>query len=313
MTEGAAPARVVVTGATGFVGGALVAALAERGVPVTALVRSAARARQKLPSVVECVTIANDADVVAALDGAAGVVNLAGEPVAGRRWTDEYRQRLVDSRVGVTAALVESLGRCSSPPAVLVSCSAVGYYGDTGDKTVDESSPAGDDFLAGLCVRWEAAAGPAESLGVRVALPRLGVVLGPGGGALASMRPAFAIGVGGPVGSGRQGMPWVHLDDVVGALLLGLDNTAVRGPFNVTAPVSATATDLARVLGAAMRRPSLFPAPAAALRALFGDGAAPLLVSQRVRPTRLLDWGFEFRQTQLGPAVADAIARWPSG
>jgi uncharacterized protein len=304
--------RVAVTGATGMIGSALVHALVQRGDEVTALSRDAARASEALGVPAE--TWADpeaERPPLDALRGRDGVVHLLGEVIA-QRWSDETKREIRDSRVLSTRNLVVALGELPAEerPRVLVSGSGAGWYGHRGDERLDESSAEpGDDFLAQLSADWEAEARAAEELGVRVVLSRTGVVLSDSGGALEKMLPFFKAGVGGPVAGGRQYVPWVHRDDVVGATTFALDNEAVRGPVNVTAPEPVTNRELSRTLGRVLRRPAFAPVPALAVKALYGDMAQIVTTGQRAVPGRLTELGYEFRQPDLEPALRDATDR----
>ena len=304
--------RVAVTGATGMLGSALVHALVERGDEVTALSRDARRARETLD--VSAETWADpeaDRPPLDALRGRDAVVHLLGEAIA-QRWSDETKREIRDSRVLSTRNLVAALGELPSEerPRVLLSGSGAGWYGHRGDEPLDESSTQpGDDFLAQLSVDWEAEARGAEELGVRVVLSRTGVVLSDSGGALEKMLPFFKAGIGGPVAGGRQYVPWVHVDDVVGATMFALDNEAVSGPMNVTAPEPVTNKELSRTLGRVLRRPAFAPVPALAVKALYGDMAQIVTTGQRAVPGRLTELGYSFRQPELEPALRDATGR----
>jgi len=304
--------RVAVTGATGMLGSALVHALVERGDEVTALSRDAGRARETLD--VSAETWADpeaDRPPLDALRGRDAVVHLLGEAIA-QRWSDETKREIRDSRVLSTRNLVAALGELPSEerPRVLLSGSGAGWYGHRGDEPLDESSTQpGDDFLAQLSVDWEAEARGAEELGVRVVLSRTGVVLSDSGGALEKMLPFFKAGIGGPVAGGRQYVPWVHVDDVVGATMFALDNEAVSGPMNVTAPEPVTNKELSRTLGRVLRRPAFAPVPALAVKALYGDMAQIVTTGQRAVPGRLTELGYSFRQPELEPALRDATGR----
>ncbi len=308
--------HVVVTGATGFVGGALLSALLRDDRRVTALVRDPAKARQRLPSAVEAVAIADDAAVRGVLAEAQGVVNLAGENLFSQRWTDKRKEELRDSRVGTTERLVRALAASGrkQPLQAFVSASAVGYYGDAGDRILDEQSPLGEGFAAELCRDWEAAALAARPHAQRVVLARFGIILGPGGGALEALRKVFQLGLGGRLGSGDQWMPWIHVSDVIVALLMMLKGSPLPesaaqldGPVNVVAPSAVRNRELVAALGEVLHRPTILPAPAFAMKLALGERAEMLLGSQHVVPRALTDAGFLYRHPQLEPAVADAL------
>lgn len=291
--------RVGVTGASGLVGAQLGAFLSTGGHEVIALKRGGTPERP-----------AWDAAALAALELDA-VVHLAGEPIA-QRWTPAARERILASRRDGTRALAEALAALPRPPRTLVSVSAVGAYGSRGDEELDETAVPGSGFLAEVCAAWEEAAEPARAAGMRVVTPRLGVVLSPQGGALAKLLPPFLAGAGGPVGNGRQWVPWIGLDDTIGALhhLLLRDGTDGREPLagvvNVVAPEPARSRDLARTLGRVLHRPALLPAPAPAIAAAFGEmGRSTLLGSQRVLPARLAADGFAF----VAPGLETALRR----
>lgn len=276
--------RVVVTGGTGFIGRALTARLRAEG---------------------DDVVVPRRGDT-SAVDGADAVVNLSGEPIA-QRWTDAARRRIEESRTVGTRRLVEAIASAKARPSVLVSVSAVGYYGARGDEELDEEAPPGDDTLARICVRWEEEAAAAVPLGVRVVRIRTGVVLAADGGALAKMLPAFKAFVGGPVGSGMQWMSWIHRDDLVSLFLFALRSAAAAGALNGTAPAPVRNRDFASAVGAALHRPAVLPAPAAALRFVFGEMATILLDGQRAVPKRALTLGFSFRYPDLRSALDAAL------
>jgi uncharacterized protein len=301
------------TGATGFLGRAVSARLLRDDHQVTAWVRSPDRARTTLAPEVKLVpTAGGTAALASAVANADAVINLAGEPLIGKRWTAARRRTLEDSRIQLTRGLVGAIAAApsGSRPRVLVSASGVGWYGDRGDEPLTERSTPGDDFAARLCRRWEDAAAAASGYGVRVVLSRTSIVLGPGGGALAPMLLPFRFGLGGPIGSGRQFLPWVHIDDFVGAIVGALVDERYRGPINVVAPQQVTNREFAAALGRALHRPAIMPVPAFALRALFGEAATVLLGSQRAEPAVLRDHGFHFTFTDLDAALA-AILRAP--
>ena len=301
--------RVAVVGATGLIGGALVAALADRGdVP--------------LP-------VSRGGDTVRGVPGAAwdpadgppppevvqvdAVVNLAGAGIGAARWTDDRKRVIRESRIQTTDALVQALG--SGTAGVLVNASAAGYYG-TGEETVDETSPAGDDFLAEVCTAWEAAAVAAEQRSVRVVLLRTGIVLASDGGALHDPLPPlgvsqltlFRLGLGGPFGGGRQWQPWIHIADVVGAILLALDDDSLRGPLNLSAPAPVRQREFASALGRVLHRPAFVPTPGFALRILLGEMSTRALDGQRMLPAALQARGYDFRFTDLEAALRDLLA-----
>jgi uncharacterized protein (TIGR01777 family) len=304
--------RVVVTGATGLIGRALVKALGDRGDQVVALSRDADRARQTLGDHIQAHAWPDPVGAPppeTALAGADAVVHLLGEPVA-QRWTDQAKQGIRRSRVDGTRSLVQGLLALAPDrrPDVLVSQSATGFYGPCGDEPLTEDAPAGDDFLAGVVVGWEAEAMRAASE-LRVAVTRTGVVLSPEGGALAKMLPFFRLGIGGPVAGGRQYVPWIHLDDVVGAMVVCLDNAAATGPINLTAPHPVTNTELSHTLGRVLKRPAVLPVPASALKLLYGEMAQIVITGQRVVPARLTELGYAFRHPDLESALRDVLGR----
>jgi uncharacterized protein (TIGR01777 family) len=247
-------------------------------------------------------------------DGAAAIVNLAGESIAGRRWSAERKRRIVASRVDSTRAAVAALAALPEGrrPPVLLQASGAGIYGDRGDETLDESSTPGEGFLAETAKAWEAASAGADELGVRRVLLRTGVVLAREGGALPEMSRPFRFFVGGRLGDGRQWLPWIHLDDEIAAIAFLLRDPAARGPYNLCAPTPATNAELTRALARALRRPALFAVPAFALRLLLGEMATLVLRGQRVVPRRLLAAGFRFRFANLDAALADLIGRRPA-
>jgi uncharacterized protein (TIGR01777 family) len=310
--EDLARMRVLIAGATGFIGRALVPLLQREGHSVAAWVRSEARGRSLLGADVEIVPAdAGFAALVAEIERCEAVVNLAGEPLLGCRWTAARRTVLEDSRIGVTRTLVRGLEMARTRPGVFVSGSAVGYYGDRADELLTEASAEGDGYLTEICRRWEDAAQPAEGLGVRVVRLRIGVVLGRGGGALAQMLPAFGIGLGGPFGSGRQYLPWIHVYDLARVIAAALVDNRYKGPVNAVAPEQTTNRSFARALGAALRRPAVVPLPTPALKALFGPAATTLLSSQRVVPHVLDQLRFAFEFPTMEAALEDAVRGAP--
>ena len=299
--------RVTLTGATGRIGTRLVDALRRRGDEVTVLSRSPGRARAALG--VEAVAWQPESEPAPAdaLAGRDGVLHLAGEDVA-QRWTAETKRRLLASRELGTRNLVAGLRAADPRPGVLVSSSAVGWYGPRGDEPVAEDAPAGSDFLAQVCAAWEREAMAAEALDVRVVRIRTGVVLDRGGGALAKMLPFFRLGVGGPVAGGRQWMPWIHVDDLVALYLAALDGDGWSGPVNGTAPQPVTNRDFSRALGRALHRPALAPVPGLAVRALYGEMADIVVHGQRAVPRRTVELGYTFEHPELDEALRSALA-----
>lgn len=299
--------RITLTGATGLVGRALVPALQRQGHTVVAWVRSAERARARLGA--DVVLVEDDgteARLQEALAGADAVVNLAGESILGGRWSTRRRAALRASRVDLTARLVTAMRTLPQPPRVFVSGSAIGFYGNQGDRLLREEMPAGTDFLATLCRDWEAAATAASDL-CRVVTLRTGVVLARDGGALPLMTPAFRLGLGGAAGHGRQFMSWIHLHDLVEIIVRALDDTRYAGPINAVAPSAVRARDFAHAVGAALRRPAWAPLPAVALRAVLGEAAGVLLDSQGAHPGRLIACGFTWRFPTLTAALTDLL------
>ncbi|HEX4691029.1 MAG TPA: TIGR01777 family oxidoreductase [Solirubrobacteraceae bacterium] len=299
--------RVTVTGATGRVGGALVGALRERGDEVTVLSRHPDKARRMLGVDAVAWDPANETAPAEGLNGRDAVVHLAGEDVA-QRWTDDAKRRILESRETGTRNLVAGLRDSDPRPRVLVSASAVGWYGPHGDEKLTEDVPAGSDFLAEVVTAWEREADRATDLGLRVVEVRTGVVLDKDGGALSKMLPFFKLGIGGPVAGGRQYLPWIHLDDVVGIYLAALDGHDWSGPVNATAPEPATNKDFSRALGRAIHRPAFAPVPGLAVKALYGDMAEIVTGGQRAIPRRPLELGYRFQHRDLDEALRSAVA-----
>lgn len=296
--------RVAITGASGFIGRALVSALIDRGDKVVAASRVASDTAQLRW------TPRDGFDPVSALSGFDAVVHLAGASIAAGRWTPERKRELRDSRVHGTRSVVHALDKAEPRPPVFVCASAVGLYGERGDEACDEDSKRGGGFLADITQAWESEALAAERLhGIRVVRARFGVVLGRNGGALPRMLPAFRFGLGGRLGAGSQYMSWIHIDDVVSALLYVLDTASTHGAYNITAPAPVPNTTFTRALGRALHRPTLFGVPRFALRMAFGEmGETLLLNGQRVLPQRLLDAGFRFSFGEIDAALEDLTA-----
>ena len=290
--------RVLVTGGTGLVGRPACDTLRAAGHAVTIVSRD--------PGRVPARAIGWDGQR-AAMPETDAIVNLAGESNAGGRWTAARKAAIRNSRVEATRALVDAAAAASPRPKVLVNASGVGYYGAHGDEPLDETAAAGTDFLARLCVEWEAEARRAEALGVRVVVVRLGVVLAPDGGALSAMLLPFRAALGGPIGGGRQWMSWVHRDDVVGLLREAVGNTEYAGPVNATSPNPVTNRDFARALGRALHRPTVLPVPGIGLRLLMGEMATMLLTGQRVLPKAAERLGYAWQQPELPAALERCV------
>ncbi len=299
--------KVVVAGANGLIGKSLVAKLRARGDDVVALVRTpdagAAWARGVTQQAWDGRAMGPWASSV---DGADAIVNLAGAPVAGKRWSEAWKKEILSSRLDSAKVLVEAARAATRKPRVFVAGSAIGYYGFHGDEPLDESAGPGTDFLAEVCAQWEDVSRAAEALGLRTVLLRTGVVLASDGGALQQMLPPFKAFVGGPIGDGKQWLSWIHLDDEVGLILWALDRE-LRGPLNAAAPGAVTMKDFSKALGRALGRPSWLPVPGFALRAALGEFASMLTHGQRVVPKAALDAGYVFRFPVLDAALADLL------
>ena len=306
--------KVAIAGATGFVGSRLVEKLQAAGHQVVVLSRDAARALRVFPASaypnleVVAYTPASSGDWQKSIAGCDGVVNLAGAPIAEERWTPARQQAIMDSRKLTTAKLVEAIVNANPRPSVFVSGSAIGYYGTSETAEFDETSPAGDDFLAAVCKDWEAAAQPAKNAGTRLAILRLGIVLGMGG-ALGKMLPAFKLFAGGPLGTGKQWFSWVHREDVVDLILYALQNSQVQGVLNATAPNPVRMNELCQTLGEVLKRPSWLPVPSFALELLLGDGAKVVLEGQKVLPKQTLASGFQYQYPTLKLALEEILSR----
>lgn len=299
--------NITLTGATGFIGRHLAGALIARGEQVTILTRRphpGANPRY----------VAWDAKSTPLLETLRTdvVIHLAGESVA-QRWTPEVKRRIRSSRIDSTRALVQALAAVRDRPHVLVSASAIGIYGDCGDEVLTEASKPGSGFLEDVTAEWEREAQQAETLGIRVVNPRIGIVLGADGGALERMLTPFKLGAGGKLGSGTQWMSWIHIADVVALILFALDRADMRGPINATAPAPVRNADFTDKLAGALHRPAIFPVPVFALRILFGEMADVLVGSQRVLPRLALEAGYEFRFPELREALADVVGAVRTG
>ncbi|MBI3881298.1 MAG: TIGR01777 family protein [Verrucomicrobia bacterium] len=295
--------KILITGSTGLVGRAATAELTRAGHEVWRLMRQSPDSPRDLvwdPAAGKIPT--------AQLEGFEAVLHLAGENLAGGRWTAAKKQRIRDSRVLGTQLLAESLAQLHRPPKIFLSASAIGIYGNRDDELLTEASEVADDFLARVCREWETATQPAERAGMRVVHLRFGIILSPRGGAMAKMLPLFRLGLGGVAGGGAQYWSWVSLDDAVGVIQHALFTESLRGPVNVVAPEPVTNREFTKTLGRVLHRPTIFPAPAFALRLAFGEMADPtVLASAQVQPERLLETRYEFRHPQLEPALHELL------
>jgi uncharacterized protein (TIGR01777 family) len=295
--------RVLVSGSSGLVGRSLDETMHREGHTVLHLVRPESADQRPANGTVRWNPPAGEFDAARA-EGADAVVHLAGASIADGRWTEERKRVLRSSRVDATRHLVGHLAKLSRPPRIFVAASAVGYFGDRGDEVLTENSAPANDFLGKLCQEWEAESLAAEKFGARVVLLRFGIILAAQGGALAKMLPPFRMGVGGPIGSGRQWMSWISLPEVVGVIHFALQNEALRGPVNTVAPNPVTNKQFSRALGGALRRPAIFPLPGFVARTMFGEMAdALLLASQRVAPQKLQQAGYSFHHAELDGAL----------
>ncbi|MBW4654168.1 MAG: TIGR01777 family oxidoreductase [Kaiparowitsia implicata GSE-PSE-MK54-09C] len=305
--------KIAITGATGFVGTRLVERLQQEGHAIVVLTRDAARGQRVFPdgafpavTVVEYTPL-ESGDWQGAIAGCDGVVNLAGAPIAEERWTPQRKQQIWDSRTIGTEKIVEAIAQANPKPSVLVNSSAIGYYGTSETATFDETSAAGNDFLAQLCQAWEAAAKSVKDSDTRLVILRTGVVLGMGG-AVEKMLLPFKMFAGGPIGSGRQWFSWVHRDDLVSLIITALTDSSLEGVYNATAPNPVRMAEFCTALGHVLGRPSWLPVPPFALEALLGDAAQVVLEGQQVMPTRTLESGFDYRYATVKPALEEVLS-----
>ena len=298
--------RILITGGTGFIGKELCPRLIERGDQLSVFSRQPAESVKAICGRVQTV---KSLDSLRSDPGFDAVINLAGEGIADKRWSASRKQALRDSRIRLTEELVDVIRTWDKSPEVLVSGSAVGFYGDQGAAPVTEDTPPRDEFTHRLCNDWEKAAMALAGENTRVCLSRTGVVAGPGGGFLQRMLLPFRLGLGGRLGSGEQYMPWVHRTDVVSALIWMIDTATAQGPYNVVSPNPVTNAEFTRTLGKVLHRPTPFPAPGAVLKVALGEMSRLLLTGQNAKPTRLLDEGFEFRFGDLESALQDSVGK----
>lgn len=297
--------KILITGGTGLIGRHLIPRLLTLGHTVCVVTRSPEKARQVLDARVE---LWPGLQNISSLDGIDAVINLAGEAIADKRWTDAQKQKLCDSRWTITQRISELILASTTPPAVLISGSATGYYGDLGEVVVTEEEPPHNEFTHKLCARWEHIASSAESDLTRVCLLRTGVVLAAQGGILAKMLPPFKLGLGGPIGNGRQYLAWIHIDDMVNGILWLLDND-LSGPFNMVSPYPVRNERFAHALGHALDRPAILRVPATVIRLLMGESSVLVLGGQRALPKRIEAAGFVFRWYDLDEALGDILGK----
>ncbi|GAB4204845.1 MAG: TIGR01777 family oxidoreductase [Coleofasciculaceae cyanobacterium] len=299
--------KVAITGATGFVGSRLVEQLQAQGHQPLILTRKPAAALRTFPNVeVVAYTPTESGDWQQAIAGCDAVVNLAGEPIAEKRWTPQEKEEILNSRKLGTQKIVEAIAQANPKPKVLVNASAIGYYGTSETATFDETSPSGNDFLAEVCQAWEAQAQKVKEAGVRLVILRFGIVLG-NGGALAKMIPPFQLFAGGPLGTGQQWVAWIHRDDLVRLIIEALTRPDWEGVFNATAPNPVRMSEFCQVLGDVLHRPSWLPVPSFALEALLGEGAKVVLEGQQVLPKRTTSSGFEYRYPTVKQALEEIL------
>jgi uncharacterized protein len=305
--------KIAITGATGFVGSKLVEKLTERGDEIIIFVRNVNKANRIFPAqsfpqltIIEA-DLKTAGDWQKSLSGCDAVVNLAGEPIA-ERWTKERKQEIIDSRTITTRNLVAAIQQAEIKPKTLVSASAIGYYGTSETAVFDETSPSGDDFLAEVCRAWEAEALPVKASGVRLAILRIGIVLGDGG-ALGKMLAPFKMFAGGPIGSGNQWFSWIHRDDLVGLIIAAIDRAELSGTFNATAPQPVRMKEFCQTLGEVLNRPSWLPVPSFVLETLLGDGAIVVLEGQQVLPRQTTSIGFKYQYDSLKTALKQIISQ----
>ncbi|MDP2177378.1 TIGR01777 family oxidoreductase [Methylicorpusculum sp.] len=296
--------KVLLTGGTGFIGKALIQSLLQSEHQITVLSRNPQQVAELCGKNVAAL---GRLDELTAEDHFDAVINLAGAPIFDRRWTDARKQLIWDSRVKLTEQLIEAINKMKIKPQVLISGSAIGYYGNQGDTELTEQSSYRDDFSHRLCEAWETEAKKAEALGVRVCIIRTGLVVAPGGGIVGRMLLPFKLGLGGRIGDGKQWMSWIHRDDWINIALAMIDNQSMQGVYNATAPVPRTNAEFTKVLADCLKRPALIPVPAFLLNLLLGEMAELVLGSQRVLPKRLLDQAFQFKYTELDDALLDAV------
>jgi uncharacterized protein (TIGR01777 family) len=303
--------KIFITGGTGFIGSAVIHQLSQASHDLVLLTRGPSRIELYGSRTIKYIHWEANAEGIwdREVNGCDMVINMVGKNVFEERWNDAVKKEILRSRSATTSLLVEAIGRAERKPKLLISVSAVGYYGDRQDETITEASTGGNDFLADVVRQWEGAAYSAEQYGVRVSTPRIGLVLGRSGGMIGSMTLPFKLFVGGPIGTGKQYLPWVHMQDVVRGILYPIENEQFRGIYNLVSPNPVTMKDFAHVFGSVLQRPSWLPVPDLALNLLYGEGAKVILSGQKAVPERLTAAGFKFQYTDLRAALENLL--WP--
>lgn len=300
--------KIVITGGTGLIGGILFRMFSQRGDQVFLYSRNPDEARSKIPGAAGYFKWrGNTADYTSELEGMDAVIHLAGANVAGQKWNELYKKEIFDSRIGSTRTLVEAMKKLKNKPEVFVCSSAVGYYGDAGEKELTEEAKPADTFLADVCFQWEKEAEKAEEAGVRSVQIRTGVVLSPKDGALKKLLLPFKLFAGGPLGSGKQWFPWIHADDIAAMYIYAIDTASMRGVYNGAAPQPLRMNEFAKALGKVMHRPSLFPVPIFILKLILGEGAGVTTASQKVIPRAMINAGFKFTFPEIHAALKDLL------
>jgi len=297
--------NILITGGTGFTGSYLRTLLLQQGHILTIVTRHPADYENETAQNQRFVSW--DDDLTAEMERADVVINLAGASIFGQRWTEQVKNKIYSSRIDCTNALVDAIRHADQKPDVMISASGSDYYGDSGDQILDESAEAGNSFLSKVCIDWEKAAQPVSDMGVRLAIPRISVVLEEDGGALQQMLPPFKLFVGGPIGSGEQYFSWIHMHDWCRAILFVIDQEDFSGPFNLSSPNPVTMNEFADELAEQLHRPSLFRVPEFALNLILGEAANPIITSKRLQPKKLQQFGFEFRFAHLHEALGDIL------
>jgi uncharacterized protein (TIGR01777 family) len=297
--------HILITGGTGFIGSELRPMLLQQGHYLNIITRNPQQYRSERAKNQQFTSW--DDDLITAMGTADAVINLAGEPIFGQRWTAEVKRRMYASRVKSTKKLVKAIKRVEQPPEVMISASAVGYYGSRGEVALSEEEPSGNDFLAQICANWEYAAQSVQETGIRLAIPRFGIALETGGGALKYMLPPFKFFLGGYIGQGTQYFPWIHRHDLCRGLMFALENKDFEGPFNLNAPNPVTMDEFASAVGDVMNRPAIFRIPESFVETVLGEAAGPIVGSLRARPTHLKEAGFEFQFKDVREALSEIL------